>query len=597
MALPAGDGGLAVTVVGAGLSMAACRSMPSWRGLVDAVAAALGVPAGSRSRNAYVDALEVSRSVSPRPRNANPTRFQLEVRKVIEARFVPENFRETWRELARAFTDFLEATETSVIVDMNYDSCVETLLREAGRDFVRVIGSEVHWLGGRPANVPVVWKIHGSTDAPATIVLSPSEYQRIYETNALGSQLASLGRDAREIWTVGVGLAVDDIWAYLCGPAAAAAKLVAIYLRSAPRRGERWPPDPAISLASWGSLVEPATDPFVLWANDLQRAPLHERLPQVTEVVRRQRSGRPRTAGRRQRILDRAAKFEAAYCGALERGNDSAALEAVDEHRNDFDALREYLLSASRDRIGERWCPEIQPTRIDPSGPQLLDVVERAILEVRELMVDGRPALLPVCAAQAATAYAVELAELLGAEVRTDASWPMSLLLAKNQQFIVGMNPFFVHRDLLRRCNLMRRFETKQRAFALAEPAFAIDDGATDGLLTEDEWEAAMHHFYRQAQPCLRIGDRHVSDGLELLPPLYPWGFRLHDVTEFRRRHLGGVSRIWALVDRVLPGGYQVCKGGSLRDRGRRSFRIGSRGTVRIGEHDVFVQPARFRPA
>jgi hypothetical protein len=468
-----------------------------------------------------------------------------------------------------------------------------------------MIGSEVHWVGGRPSDVPLLWKIHGSIAAPGTIVLSPTEYQRIYETNALGAQLAALGISASEIWSLGAGLQVDDIWAYLCGRGAPSSVLVAVLLRS---RG-RTPV--ASTIAEWADLVAGAPTTCVLHADDVDEVTLAERLTAITKALASQRLTAGRAHGPRARLLDRSKAFEQGYRDALRRGNEAAALVIVEEFRHDFHSLREFFMSSRRGRrIGERWCPSIpSPThgsaRLGANAMRgLQHVVTETVARIGDLCRDSR-LLLPLCAAQATIGYMIELCELMGLRPTMASScWPLKLTVATQQQFLTGMNPFFVNAENRTRCHLMEQFET-ERAFALGSPILdAKPSGEPLGLLTENEWEAAMLSLYGNAEPDLRIEGPEGTSGvpdvtvpfrdLALVPPLYPWGFRLHDVIAFRATFPGRVSQIWSLVADVQPGGNQICKGGGWRDRGRRSFRIGSRGTVRIGEHDEFVEPARF---
>jgi hypothetical protein len=618
--------GLVILIVGAGLSKAACDDMPLWAELVDRVAKSLEKAKGlslppERSRDPYVDALEISRRYSGHARDARPTVFQTHVRAVVDDSYSKcDRTSPGWRDLASGFASFVRAIGAAIIVDLNYDTCCEDLLKGADVDFVRRIGSEVHWVGGRPADVPMLWKVHGSVTSPATIVLSPSEYQRLYEVNALGTQLTALGRVAQEIWTVGVGLNPDDIWAYLCGPARRMEGSTARQGRDAGpvvnailARPDGKPPKDEPTIERWAAYLQATTAVAVL--HGPVRTPLSPSAPTLATQLGRvcthlqSQSGQsPRVDGPRARLLSRSEEFQERYLSALTKPNDAAALAVVEEFRHDFEALREHFLSAERtSRTGMTWCPWV-PTQASRSRPPLVEpedianMVRAAAGWLDDFGHTRNAGLLPTCAAQSAVAYGLELAELVGIDVSMSSpSWPTFLNVGICKR-LVGTNPFFVNTENRVRCHLMQ-FHDLRRAFTVGRPLFASPPGGADDdndaeLLTESEWEAAMQLFYENAAPNLhlRSDEAHVTipfAALRSIPPLYPWGFLLSDLAAFRVTFDGLLSRVWALVADVLPGGNQICKGGSLRDRGRRAFRIGSRGSIRIGEHDAFVEPAR----
>jgi hypothetical protein len=595
--------------------------MPLWRDLVDRVASELARTNGDnangrRSHDPYVDALEISRRYTHHIRDARPTTFQETVKSVVADAFAHcDPAGSEFIALAKEFASFVKAIGASIIVDLNYDTCCETLLRAADVDVVRRIGSEVHWVGGRPSDVPLLWKIHGSVESPTTIVLSPTEYQRLYEVNALGPQLTSLGCLAQEIWTVGVGLASDDIWAYLCGGTrrvdtrhvAVKAPIVnAILTRPAPGNPRNEP-----ALLAWAGQVEPTMTVNILYGQiptmeDGTCPSLAVHLNRIHHQLRRQSGKSPRVLGPRARLVDRSREFQRRYLDALNRSNDSAAIAVVDEYRHDFEALREHFLSSDKKgRIGMTWCPWVPAHRADGDHEDvrvcdIADLVRTVGAWVEAFDHKDDAGLLVTCAAQAAVAYALELAELLGIDATMfSLSWPTFLNVGVTAR-MVGMNPFFVNRENQLRCHLMQPGKLS-RGFSMGRPLFKKDPtgpSPTDDLLTEDEWEAAMQLFYENASPELQLrSEKELQtvrfDEIKSIPPLYPWGFLLSDVAAFRRAFDGALSRVWALVADVLPGGNQICKGGSLRDRGRRAFRIGNRGSIRIGERDEFIEAAR----
>lgn len=517
--------------------------------------------------------------------------------------------RKPFRDLCERFRGFMEAVDAGVIIDLNYDTAVELLLEAGQRRYLRAIGSDVHWVGPVSASDCLLWKVHGSIDRPATIVLSPTEYHRTYETNALGAQLEALGQRLESVWTVGVGLEDDDIWASLCG-ARSHFSISALWLGRSEADGR--PPDVREKTRPWADLTTAGGREVTVVHGILGETTLVECLDSMARVVVSCTATPPRQGKRRsisQYLLERCRRFDEDYLMRCEQSDPGTLMALVASHRRDFDALREYLLSCTASGLGRRWCPSVDGSNLDGTDPITLAKDFHAVVCVAAELCEefisarNREGVLVAAAAQAAVGYVVQLSELLALDVEMDfEEWPDTARLGRGQSFLVGENPFFVRLNELDRSNFMHFFSTS-KDLTVGSPIVGCSSehglSLGDRLLEEDEWEAAVTHVYVRSRPKLSFratkdSEPVVVDVAKLVhvPPMFPWGFRLSDARWFRQRTTGRVSKRWHLVGTYLPHGRQVCKGGGLRDRGRRAFRLGSRGIVVIGEHDDFIEPA-----
>jgi hypothetical protein len=616
-------------IVGAGLSRAANPASPGWHQLLADIrdkAPEHGLlPGGTTpTDDPFAEALRLSRR-SSRRRDARPTAFQTLVAKVLKASWdVPGRAaaedEPRWRTVGGAFAEFLRAVHASVILDLNYDPCVERLLDGNGIPYVRSVGSEIHSTGILPAGGVLVWKIHGTVAAPSTIVLSPSEYQRMYEINALGTDLRALAEKIDTLWAVGVGLEDDDVWAYLASvrkPLTVHALLI---------NDAR---DPEAYCRPWLDAFGGHMDRVEVVHRRLdgdsgtRDAILVSSLKTLAkEVIRATAEGPPPPdpwTHVSATLSDRIDEFDKRYTTLFGRTgtdevNPDVALAVVGEFRNDFTSLRDYFLSfrAGGGR-GWRYCPSLRPDSpldeedLAQHGTHLAAAIVAAAKECKaRLDPDNRRGLLVAAAAQAAVAYVIELADALGVPVEVGATFDPPPKLSKKQAYLVGANPF--HAGDVARTNLMHFFQLPER-LEMGPPLFRGSDRVqktwkemTDAeaprppaLLSEDEWEATVVHMYRNGAPTIRLGGSEPVD-LRRVPPLYPWGFRFLDVKSFRAQNVSQVSRSWHLVAKIV-GDSQVLKGGGLRDRSPELFRIGNRGLVRIGEFDEFFQAAYRYPS
>lgn len=612
------EGGLNVLMVGAGFSKSFNRNSLLWSELLSKVARALGEPAPPNPSDNYVEALKISRQHSKRRRDARATQFQVTVAEQIKKCW-PENWEQGCQDSQKDnFVRFLDAMRCDVIIDLNYDPCTETLLKEKNIPHTILTGSEIQWTGTVPSGALILWKIHGRMSVPETIVFSPTEYQRVYETNALGADLEILGQRTENLFTVGVGLTDDDVWAYLCSPIEGPKSITALWTdnKNVEEKTE-------LSLHRWHKAVSPRSVSVLHapWDND-NRVTLDNRLENLSKEIEGATTTSPRTnKPLRSHFSSRIAQINSDYQKALSLGyeHEETALRVAASGRTEFEALRTFLISFGPERLAQTWCHEV-PTNFDEVPGKYEDLaksIRSVCVRASEFCVDQSSGIVEIAAAQAAVAYMVELAELLGlgVSVRLEEV-PSNLYLGEGQPIRIGSNPFFIRKPGAE--NPMQWFVPS----AVLEVGFPLlgqvsnskQESACDAmnqapicpaeepervLLSEDEWEACVVHVYSQRKPTLILnwGDnKEEKVDIVSVPPLYPWGFRLLDAGSYRRQSGGTVSVKWHLVRKFLSGGGQVCKGGGLRDRGRRAFRIGGRGVVRIGESDAFLEPAYHNP-
>jgi hypothetical protein len=164
----------------------------------------------------------------------------------------------------------------------------------------------------------------------------------------------------------------------------------------------------------------------------------------------------------------------------------------------------------------------------------------------------------------------------------------------RDKDFLVGANPFDADVRGLRPTdfNSMHVFRSKKR-MPIAYPLVGKPPNGSAELLTEDEWEAAVLSIYYDHSPRLKLSGVSGEFQLDWVWPVFPWGFGRKGLPVYRTTSGGTVTQSWHLVKDRLQPGRQICKGGSLRDRGERAFMVARRGSVRIGEYDDFVQRSR----
>jgi hypothetical protein len=605
--LPGRGPGVNAVMVGAGFSRALQPTRPSWSTLVERVWRKLepktAYPSGDIDPR--IVAMRLSWRHAKRHKGAEQSKFQTAVAEVL----TDAGGGEQLAVVARGFARFLKAARANVIIDLNYDDSVESVLRQERLPYIRAIGTDTHWMSPFAAADVLLWKLHGSTQHPETIVLSPTEYQRVYESNDLAGELIRFGKALGSLWTVGVGLEDDDVWAYVCSPESTFDIIPLWFSADAGIGTSGWIDRAAQCLESWYTVAESPKRQIRVLCGPLSEGSdaLLAGLGAVSKVLE-DGDARPYRARAGLHLdglsRDRAIAFQREYDAAVGRDNTDAIRAVVKDHRADYSRIYNYLLCRRADGLGEQWLAGTVDlaNRVSSHGDSAataalcddLSAILRASLEMAaaEGTRDETRMILVVAAAQAAIVYALELAEVLGIPVQTSSGATPTGLVGKSQSFLVGMNPF-IALDL-EQFNPMHVFKTT-KAFRLSAGLWGTTAAtATSRLLTEDEWEAAVQQLFMQSRQTITIGKGDLIELTGDVPPLYPWGFRFLDIREHRARNSGSISRRWHLVQKHLEGARQVCKGGGLRDRNPLAFQIGFRGTVRAGEYDPFVEAARF---
>lgn len=611
---PVNEGQVNAVMTGAGLSKAVCPDSPTWVQLLERVSSRMApddMPLASSDLMAYAFRLARGRGYT---RSAEPSSFQAAVSEVL-AHHWPTNSTPdpTVKDLADRFCDFLISTSCSLILDLNYDPAVETLLTCAGLPFIRVIGSEYRWTDPVDSSAILLWKLHGSIRAPSTIVLSPTEYQFIYEVNSLGRELEKLGSSLDILWTLGVGLRDDDVWSYVCAEKQPK-HVVCLWCSSQEKK----------ALEPWEETVcKPDRHITVLHAKPpdgtVGAGFLAERISMVKDTLaslnppRNRQGGTPRSVIS-PKFLKAAEEFETRYRQMQEKSRPMTQLALVDEYRDRYQQLKQLLLSQVSSGIGETWCSGLISQRSKSKVDALSDALKPdalkslagdflAVIEVaaswckqHASVQNGQFLTLVASAAQSAVVHVLDLAGILGIAVETTFGRQpkeagAALKVGKDSKHIVGCNPF--EAPSRAQCNLMHRFDALTDCI-LQYPIIARSTKPSKGrLMTEDEWEAAVVFLYHWMIPKLTVGDFIVNNqSIMSIPPLYPWGFRFQDIRSYRACGTLLTSKIWSLVGGFDGEGHQYCKGGGLRDRSSRAFEIGTRGLLRIGEYDEFVEAA-----
>lgn len=577
---------LSVVMTGAGLGMAALPGSPSWSDLVLGVADDLKVKI--TRTDPRLDAMTVSWNRSRRKVSAQPSEFQNKVAAFLKKAHMPykqPNGRASDAQLKKAFKEFLKCVQCDVIIDLNYDSLVEDILTDAKVDFYRIIGAQLDIHAPLPQDTIVLWKVHGSVDHPSTIVLSPTEYQRIYEVNDLGSELARLGAKAHTIWTVGVGLAEDDVWRYLTSRAKDL-DIVSFWLTEYSATTQ----DKA-KLGEWHEgLGEGVAHVTMLNAPyRTQKYALRESLEQYV-----QKSQSTRISSRASSQLESTlSRFDASWKSALEAG--TPRRHVVDHYFQEYSDLVHFMLTRSK-KSGPRWLHFLDPSKpVAPKavGAEFFAIVDNALnLMAKFAGADPNRGLLLRNCVQTIVRNVFDWLEAFDIEHELKLDPPGISEVARDASVLVGANPFDpdVRGDGVT-FNLNHVFDVADELYIgspLSDGPIGASVKATHELLSEDEWECIVQSLYYHGNPRLKIG-RNTID-LKSVPAVFPWGFGRRGQADFRANTPGTVTQAWHLVSDRDALGRQICKGGSLRDRGDRAFMIGRRGLIRIGEFDDFVQ-------
>jgi hypothetical protein len=272
----------------------------------------------------------------------------------------------------------------------------------------------------------------------------------------------------------------------------------------------------------------------------------------------------------------------------------------VEEFADRHEKLVHFLLTRSQSQ-GHRWLPFF--TRGDIVIDDTLRTrVASALVAVLagthdflEKFADDWPngGLLVGAAAQSVVRYVFEWLEAFDIDHKlTLAPLARSTVIRRERPILVGANPFDTDvrgagSDLFNGMQLVCPKKSMPLYYPLVDEGQKAPEGAP--LLDENQWEAAVITMFHARKPRLELASGDSVD-LDWTWPVFPWGFGRKSIAAFRANSGGTVTQSWHLVSNRLSGGRQICKGGSLRDRGETVFMVARRGWIRIGEYDDFVQ-------
>lgn len=586
-------GRLSVMMLGAGLSKAANAKSPTWGELVADVAQRMKIPISGG--DVRVDAMALSWRGSRRPSTALETDFQRAVRDSLKGFHTGV----TDADLMNAVAQLLTRVRCDVIIDLNYDNTAESMLDGNGIPYYRIVGAQMDVHPPLPEDMVVLWKIHGSLDYPATIVLSPTEYQRKYEFNDLGMELIQIGAQAHTVWTVGVGLQDDDVWTFLTANAKGL-EIVALHLDSSAIN------DRAALLQPWTQVLGHGVSKVTVLAATLSDQP-HGTLRYCVEQINKSVNARSNGRAANESIATIVRAFDTRFLNARAHGFEPSTRAIVEEFLDEHNKLVHFLLTRSHDK-GHRWLPFFKDGNVEIDDALRSQVAEELLAILRGTHVffkkfaSGWPnsGLLIGACAQSIVRYVFEWLEAFDIPYRLTLD-PVGTnpAVQRGHAILVGANPFDTDvfgaaRDTFNPMHVFMRAQRLSLRYPLvarqsagsAAPRPAVKDGP---LLTEDEWEAAVISLFLERNPRLELDGREPFL-LDWTWPVFPWGFGRKSIGSFRAISGGTVTQSWHVVSDRLRDGRQICKGGSLRDRGETVFMVARRGSIRIGEYDDFVQ-------
>jgi len=581
---------LSVVMVGAGFGMAAVPGSLTWRGLIEKVATKMEINVGSV--DSRIAAMMLSWIGSQKRVTAEESAFQRIVADCVKAAHLDQQRDD---ELLDRIADLALRVHCDVVIDLNYDTLVEEALDKAKIPYYRIIGAQLDIHAPLPKGTVVLWKVHGSVEHPATIVLSPTEYQRIYEVNDLGGELAKLGAKTHTVWTVGVGLLDDDVWSHLTSKANDL-EVVSFWVTEGDRSQ-----DAEETLQAWIRMLDAGagvTRATVLNAvlGKNSRALLSS-IDHFLCEFGTQSEAQPRQTARLAATLR---KFDEQWGMASKIGTQRAISFVVDEFEQDYSDLFHFMLTRGKTR-GKRWLPFLNANGPIPDRHALADEFHAVLLSCKSMMKDfagewPTRGLLLGCCVQAIVRNVCDWLDSFDIPYTIEPTQDPLKVVQRGTYLVVGANPFDpdVRADV-NAFNLIHAFTYKNDPLKLEAPLteepLPSSKSRPSELLTEDEWECAVRSLFVNSAPELKIdGLAPIALTKDWIFPVFPWGFGRNGLAAYRSTSKGTVTRAWHLVSNQSASRYQICKGGSLRDRGERAFMLGRRGQVRIGESDDFVQ-------
>lgn len=586
-------------LVGAGLTCAATGQAIGWRDLLSLVAADLGEPTTTDLPEGADHGAIMTRAYAlshkHKLRGNDGSNFQETVARIVRAK-TRERQEDAFNKLGSSLGRFLLKSRCELIIDLNYDNVLTNLLEREGIAYRKIVGATSYGGAFRPGlqSSVVVWKVHGDVMYPGTIVLSPLDYQRLYETHAVNETLRAVSAFAQTIWTLGLGLTLDDIWLELAAPHRRSDTPIqhvrAIWMARDPDVSYR------SALESWRSVHRENVD-VVVFGRDYR----HSSLAAVLDAFIDELPSPPSlfvshlTVTKNQ--LD---DLDQRIDDAVDRDDSHALLAIASEFRPFYDALYLDLLHLdARGRVAAGWLPSIvEQGETDPK--EVCKNVARTFQTLSELLStcsDGGGLLLR-CVAQAVVADLLDLLEVCGVVVSTlfhDAPRP-ELQVRVRDLIYVGSNPF--DREFASLCaqlktNPMHRFRVDRRQVLPLDCASTPIEQLCS--FTEDQFEALV---VKQAQYLAQelqfsVGGEMVEKftlaRLEAIPPLYAWGFHWGSLAKFRAEFPNTyITRKWFPVDTRHRRPY-IVKGGSMRSWTRREFAVAFRGHSHPMDSDPFV--------
>lgn len=602
-------------MVGAGFSMLINEKSSSWSSLIKEVKRELEIPDGDNKNNhitPQVEAYILSRQY-PREEGSQANRFQQAVANVISKQWsnIPAvASQQDYQQKAENFCNFLESIDCRIIIDLNYDDCLETILTKKNVNYTRIVGSESSPIKLLPPSGILLWKIHGIKKQPHTIVLSPADYQRLYETNNIGEKLIEIGNQINHIWTVGVGLQDDDIWSYLC----VSKNLFTVNSIYATREEDE--NKILQEIKPWKKIVQRSTNEITLFYGKYEQDKLSYYLQKIQSIIRNGKSternlisNKTFLANISKELRKRADNFDT-ICGeiSLNKYNKETIISLLKPFRNDYYSLIGFLLAKKgKNLYNSTWLGDI--TNINIYSNDIISIIQAIVHQVKCLCEElndelngqkGPSGLLYYAASQAVINHVLDIAITFGKKPKitfenkdeiTD-----TITIFKGQPFIVGNNPF--RESIIPNFNTLHFFVTPDK-IQVRWPFIGEHESQSNlicgQMLTEDEWETVIRYMYKKAKPTLKIdGTDKKAQPIDIsaIPPIYPCGFLLEDLYEYRKTFRGCVTQKWHLVNSYTSNGQQIVKGGGLRDS-RNAYTIGGRGFIAIGEYEPLMTEAR----
>ncbi|MGB7440122.1 MAG: SIR2 family protein [Coleofasciculaceae cyanobacterium] len=572
---------------------------------------------GNSNRDPQVEAYILSRQF-PKEEGSQANELQKAVTTVIKKEWYYQeqiDNDQQYRDKVKNFCNFLESIDCRIIIDLNYDNCLETVLKSGNIKYTRIVGTEKSIDKLLPVSGLLLWKIHGIAEQEHTIILSPSDYQRLYETNNIGDKLIEIGKYINHIWTVGVGLQDDDIWSHLC------VSKNSFTVNSIYTTEEEDKKKIEDKLKSWLRLVKISSNEITIFYGNYKDNKLSSYLETIQTIIKDGKSidsilinDNLSIESLSKEIQKQASRFDK-ICDEIYFNNygKQTRMALLEQFNDDYSSLISMLLAREKHGFSSTWLEPL--TNIDIHENKIIPILENIINQVKylceelnkKLAINRKSSgLLYYAASQAVISHVLDTAITFGKKPTITFENKNKITnvvsIHKGQPFIVGNNPF--KKIGVPDFNTLHFFVTTNPIVVgwpfigknKLESEIKYQPNLAGGkILTEDEWEVVIRHIYKQAKPTLKLDkkDKEVNSiDISAIPPIYPCGFLIEDIHEYRKNFGGCVTQKWHLVNTYTSTGLQIVKGGGLRDS-RNAYTIGGRGFVAIGEYEPLMTEAR----